>query len=270
MERDFSYLKDKYGKAGAREKFEKICTELFKAKFDNTYNVRVNNGDGGIDIFVGDFTEEIDVYQCKYFINGIGKSQKEQIKESFKKAIDSDEYKITNWYLCVPCELSKEEHKWWSNWKKEMKEKHLINIDLYDGEDLLRELEKNDLYDKHFNTERIDKEFFSKKVEMEKKEGINKDFREVISHVYENDFYIIYTWWLNKVEELIFKYRVDSFFIDKESPLLQYLEDLSRIAVANSFGDGSSGVMRDFKKYEKQIFKIRTKIVKEYHKLIKG
>ncbi len=71
MERDFRYLRDKYGEAGAREVFEKICIQLFQLKFESTYPVKVSQGDDGIDIFVGDFDKEIDIYQCKYFIEGI-------------------------------------------------------------------------------------------------------------------------------------------------------------------------------------------------------
>lgn len=39
MERDFRYLRDKYGDAGARDIFEKICIELFQKKFENAYAV---------------------------------------------------------------------------------------------------------------------------------------------------------------------------------------------------------------------------------------
>ncbi len=33
MERDFRYLRDKYGDAGARDIFEKICTQLMQAHY---------------------------------------------------------------------------------------------------------------------------------------------------------------------------------------------------------------------------------------------
>ena len=87
MERDFRYLRDKYGDAGARDIFEKICTELLHAKYgENAHNIRVNKGDEGIDILVGDFSSPIDDYQCKFFLDGICDSQKKQIRESFQTA----------------------------------------------------------------------------------------------------------------------------------------------------------------------------------------
>lgn len=66
MERDFRYLRDAHGDAGAREIFEKICTELMKARYgSDAHNIRVSKGDEGIDILVGDFTYPIELYQLK-------------------------------------------------------------------------------------------------------------------------------------------------------------------------------------------------------------
>lgn len=79
MERDFRYLRDKYGEAGARDIFEKICVQLFQNMNVNAYAVQASPGDDGIDILVGDLKGEIVVYQCKYFIDGIEDAQKSQI-----------------------------------------------------------------------------------------------------------------------------------------------------------------------------------------------
>ena len=118
MQRDFGYLRDKYGDAGAREVFEKICTHLLQAQYgEDAHNIRVSRGDAGIDILVGDFQSPIDNYQCKYFIDGIGNSQKTQIKDSFERAIHAKDYSMRKWTLCVPCSLSSSEFKWWSEWK---------------------------------------------------------------------------------------------------------------------------------------------------------
>ena len=74
MEKDFRYLRDKYDDAGARDIFEKVCTNLFQAKYGvNAHQIKASQGDGGIDILIGDFSAPIDVYQCKYFIDGIEK-----------------------------------------------------------------------------------------------------------------------------------------------------------------------------------------------------
>ncbi|MBU5483334.1 hypothetical protein KQI86_03275 [Clostridium sp. MSJ-11] len=80
MSRDFRSLRDDFGYSGAREKFEHICTELIQSKFNNAHPVEVSQGDGGIDIFVGDFNNEIEIYQCKFFIDEIGNCQKKTNK----------------------------------------------------------------------------------------------------------------------------------------------------------------------------------------------
>ncbi|OAA87774.1 hypothetical protein [Clostridium ljungdahlii] len=153
MERDFRYLRDKYGDAGAREVFEKICVQLMQLKFKDAYPVDVSRGDDGIDIFIGDFSDSIDVYQCKYFIDGIGDSQKSQIRESFNTAVSTDKYKLNNWFLCLPCVLNEKEHIWWWKWKKKMEDKYNRKIKLYDGSLLITQLKKYKLYDTLFDNE---------------------------------------------------------------------------------------------------------------------
>lgn len=152
MERDFRYLRDTHDDAGARAVFEKICTELLHAQYgEYAHNIRVSQGDAGIDILVGDFSEPIENYQCKFFLDGIGDSQKVQIRESFKTAINSTTYKMKKWILCVPCTLSASEFKWWSEWCSKKKSLHGIDISLYDGSYLISQLKKYDIYNTAFD-----------------------------------------------------------------------------------------------------------------------
>ena len=76
---EWNYLVNRYSIAGARSKFEDICTTLFKHRFKGecVKSVRVDIGDGGLDVFVGDIENQpIKVIQCKFFINGIEESQR--------------------------------------------------------------------------------------------------------------------------------------------------------------------------------------------------
>ena len=130
MEYDFKYLVAKYTLPGAREKFEKICIEVFQEEFGpSTKEVMVSQGDDGIDVLVGDLDDRPSIYQCKFFIDGIGDSQKQQIRESFRKVIIKHP-NISSWYLCVPIGLKINELSWWSSWKSEMKAKYKIKIEL--------------------------------------------------------------------------------------------------------------------------------------------
>ncbi|MBB1643888.1 NACHT domain-containing NTPase [Sphingobacterium sp. UME9] len=155
MIEEWLYLTKTYKVAGARAKFEEICKSLYKKKFprDNVKGVRVVVGDGGIDVFIGNYgVDPITVVQCKFFINGIGQSQEKQIRESFKTVVDSNDFTCSKWILCTPVELSVKEHKWWAGWKARKEEIYGEDfIELQDGADLIDDLKLFDLYDTVFD-----------------------------------------------------------------------------------------------------------------------
>lgn len=109
-----------YGnEAGARAAFESACFLILKSRFpnENVHSVRVHQGDGGIDVYVGLLgVEPVDVYQCKYFVNGVSDSQKEQIRSSFRSAVENTEFKVRKWCLCLPVDLSVQESIWFDSW----------------------------------------------------------------------------------------------------------------------------------------------------------
>ncbi len=153
METDFRYFRSKYGDAGARDKFENVCTTLLRAIYGTAQQIKANPGDEGIDVFVGDFVNPIEVYQCKFFLDGVGVSQQKQIRESFSSAINSGEYTLSKWYLCIPKVMDIHEQKWWSGWKLKMETKHSIPIILIDGSELLDLLKENNLFNRVFDIE---------------------------------------------------------------------------------------------------------------------
>lgn len=71
MERSFDWLWDKY-KEGARDKFEEVCYKIYKNEHPDAEvkRVRVQHGDGGIDVYI-DYPDKFIVVQCKFFINGV-------------------------------------------------------------------------------------------------------------------------------------------------------------------------------------------------------
>lgn len=116
-----------YGIAGAREKFEEVCAQLLNAKY-GAQGVRTDAGDGGIDVFIGDFDapEGIDVFQVKYFPNGLRDSQKEQVRRSFDACVNNSNFRTKSWTLCVPLDLSQEEIAWFTKWLKKQSPEHLL------------------------------------------------------------------------------------------------------------------------------------------------
>lgn len=161
MNKEWFGLVEKYEIEGARAKFEKICGSLYKSIYPiDKYNVRiveVNQGDGGIDIFIGEIGKEpIHIIQCKFFAKGFEKSQKEQITSSFKKAVISHEYKVSQWTLCLINNFDIRQNIWWSEWKAKMTEEYDLNKDfilLKDGDDLVDLLKEHDIYNSSFDKE---------------------------------------------------------------------------------------------------------------------
>ena len=157
MPRDFDYLLKKPGKEGARQVFEDACADVLKLEFDNAFPIECNPGDEGIDVFVGDFTAQIDVYQCKCFFDKIEVSQKSQIQKSFKKVISTKSYKAKEWILCIPKSLTISETVWWTKWKNKNEIQYKIKISLWDSTKLLLLIKKHNYHLELFDELEIQK-----------------------------------------------------------------------------------------------------------------
>lgn len=155
MARDFDYLLKKHGKEGSRSVFEDACAKAFSARYNNAYPIECNPGDEGIDIYIGDFNEPIEVYQCKCFFYEIGDVQRNQIRASFKKAIESKSFKVKKWCLCVPKSLNIDETKWWTTWSKSVSKKHGIKVELFDEIKLLKLIKETDIHLEIFDEQEL-------------------------------------------------------------------------------------------------------------------
>ena len=140
---------------GARFYFENLMEEILRLKYpnQNVQGVKLSQGDGGIDVFVGNIgVEDIDVYQCKYFDGKLENSHWQQITNSFDRAKNNEKYTMKKWVLCIPKELTVDENIKWSDWVKEHKDSSII-ISLKNGNEILNELENFGLCDKYFKNE---------------------------------------------------------------------------------------------------------------------
>lgn len=128
---------------GARVLFERLVVALMRKVHGDVANVRAKRGDWGIDCFSGTLAGgSVVVWQAKYFLDGLGDDQQGEIRKSFKSlmnAADQHGFKVTTWTLCVPCQLSPDERRWWDGWKARNEKAFGVMIDLKD-EDGLREL----------------------------------------------------------------------------------------------------------------------------------
>src|SRR5258708_21627650 len=137
-----------YGVAGAREKFEQLCAQLIRYKFPKTKGIRVHQGDGGIDAYVGEWGESgnLHVFQIKFFPTELGDDQKKQVRESLKSCLANKNFNTVKWTLCLPRDLSQAETTWFTNWKQKAAGGNLTSdsIDYWGETELLEVLFKSE------------------------------------------------------------------------------------------------------------------------------
>lgn len=131
----FEQLIGSGGKEGARTTFQRLIAQLVSLCYEGMKMVDAKAGDWGLDVIVGEIDEIISVWQAKFFIDGIGDSQKGQIRESFKQVVEkaSEEgFAVDAWTLCIPVDLDPDALKWWTGWKKRQEKDHGLGIELLD------------------------------------------------------------------------------------------------------------------------------------------
>lgn len=112
--------------------FAQLVTQCVRHAYGNACQIRPDPGDDGVDTFVGDFGEDLKVWQVKYFCDGIDAAQQKQIRESWKTCIESDSFeRVVAWTLCVPEDLSVDETTWWQRWSKKQAKEHGCSMELW-------------------------------------------------------------------------------------------------------------------------------------------
>ena len=121
---------------GAREEFARLVAALAELTA-RVRRIRENPGDWGIDSFAGRLDEgnKVAVWQAKFFVNGVGDSQKSQIRDSFRMARESAAqhgYELVRWTLVIPVDLAAEETQWWDDWKARQETDYGVAVELWD------------------------------------------------------------------------------------------------------------------------------------------
>jgi len=133
---DFKILISHSGsEEGARILFQRLISSLVHLQYKDAREIRPAPGDWGIDILVGKLTVKSFIWQAKYFLDGLGDSQKDQIRKSFNQLMTKakeNNFVVDVWTLCIPCSLSPEENQWWENWKSKNQKTHSVKIELWD------------------------------------------------------------------------------------------------------------------------------------------
>ncbi|MGG4546407.1 hypothetical protein ABER02_01310 [Rossellomorea marisflavi] len=260
MERDFSWLWQNL-KEGAREKFEEICYDIYSNEYldADVHRVKITQGDGGIDIYIDEPTGVYTIVQCKFFLNQLNDGRKNQIRESFKTVIKKNT--MDNWVLCIPMDLSTEEHSWWKKWKEKQKDKG-VSIKLHDESKLMRLIRKHNLYEEYFNTVRVDQNFIKEVTSADEKSKIHNRLYPLISAISTGDYDLFD---LVCAVDTLADLKAHRFF--KGNDLLGYLDNLSLLYSIHAEGNNVYGKMlKDDKKIEEET-NLRGKIIDEYNKL---
>ena len=98
--------------------FQRFCAQLLKERHpeQEIRHVEGASGDEGLDVFEGELSGKLTIWQCKAFPNGVGKSQKEQIRKSLKTALKK--FSPAYWILCLSVDLDSKTSRWFEKLKK--------------------------------------------------------------------------------------------------------------------------------------------------------
>jgi hypothetical protein len=138
----YALIKGSAGKEGGRERFERLIAQLVKVKHSSARRVTANPGDWGLDIIVGELTDEAEalaVWQAKFFIDGVNAAQQRQIRDALKHVMENakkEGFRVDSWTLCIPVSLDAGMTTWWDGWKKRKEKEHGIRIQLWDDTEL--------------------------------------------------------------------------------------------------------------------------------------
>jgi len=212
MNRDWTDFKSLHSNiSGAREAFENACESLFRKVYagKTVSQVKVKLGDGGIDVFIGEIgIEPITVIQCKFFLESFEESQKAQIRDSFKTAIESDKYELKEWILCIPRLLDIDQIKWWTSWKNKKKEENGKTdefISLRNGNELIQLFKEHELYNLIFEIDNANKIDEIHKVLISQKLNLPKDVNPQI---------VLFNNYSSKSETYYLERNIDTQFIN--------------------------------------------------------
>ena len=139
------------GIVGARDCFELVCEDLLKRENPTceVHRVKASRGDGGIDVYVSN-GELVRIYQCKFFVDALTASRWQQIDNSFLKVLELKEIYVSEWFLCVPKEFTKEELAEIEGFKNKYSAKG-IKIAFVDGNELISRMKEVNICEKWFS-----------------------------------------------------------------------------------------------------------------------
>ena len=118
--------------------FENFCFQLLKERHQKLELRHIDGkaGDEGIDVFVGELFSKPAIWQAKAFPDGVGESQKKQIRHSLRTALKH--FKPKFWILCSSVDMDIKARRWFERLKKSYESK--VKIDDFSASEIVNEL----------------------------------------------------------------------------------------------------------------------------------
>jgi hypothetical protein len=106
-----------------QDTFQRFCAQLLKERHpgQEIRHIEGASGDEGLDMFAGKLSSEPVIWQCKAFRNGVGDSQKEQIRKSLRTALKH--FSPSWWILCLSVDMDAKSSRWFERLKKSYESK---------------------------------------------------------------------------------------------------------------------------------------------------
>ncbi|CUU59589.1 hypothetical protein Ga0074812_12959 [Parafrankia irregularis] len=132
---DFQVHRSRLGVEGGRAAFERMVTSLVDRLHGPAHGVAPIQGDRGVDVFLGDLTSQVRIWQVRYVIDRLAADQLRNVEHSFARACRAareNGYGIESWVLCVPVSLPPEARRRWTAWRDGRQRETNIAIELWD------------------------------------------------------------------------------------------------------------------------------------------
>ncbi len=118
--------------------FELLIFYLMRERYpeQNVKHIEGSAGDQGVDVISGFLDDRPTIWQCKAFSAGIKDSQKNQIRNSLKRALPY--FKPKRWVLCISCDMDSKALRWFQRLQKSNEER--TEIDMMQASDIAHQL----------------------------------------------------------------------------------------------------------------------------------
>ena len=145
------------GRPAAQKIFEDLVVDIVCVLHPDARSIEANPGDWGIDVIVGSLQGDVHVWQAKYFIDGVGESQKSQIREAYRQVVKrarEQQFTLVSWTLCIPVAMDPAAARWWDRWMSRQVDG--VRIGLWQENHLRRMLlseQHRDVYKAYFESD---------------------------------------------------------------------------------------------------------------------